>query len=153
MGETRTLDNVVVHRLGGGPMKVPRRDEDGEVVWKDPDAPRDQREPAELLDMTVWDALRHVATSVPQGVRKNDDPYHGFLLMQQLITQKGAPQLEIDKAQYDWVHGVLKRPVPLSKEDKEAGFSADVLGAAWWGQNAYGVALALTAREDREAGD
>ena len=140
----KTLKLQKVLGVLGQPYKLPVRDDDGDIVWKDDSIPLAQREP-EMEPATTGSILRHIITAVPGAVQAAKDGFFSYNLMHQLASPHPDGKLELGDEEYAWLHRLLsKRLMPFSKEQKEAGELQKTYGKWLFGLSDYTIVVQLT---------
>lgn len=97
--------------------------------------------------------LGNVGRDDPIGkVLKQNDSYQSGKLWDAVwraFHHEGATHIKIHHKQYEWVHSVLERKLPLSKEQKDDGVEADTVATHVFNLSWHQVVQALTMESDR----
>ena len=121
-----------ITNIEGRAWKTAATDEDGEVIFEDMDQKIVKRRPA-----TVADMIRTAIFSVPQAGQKKLDPVRIMQVSNHLLNAQNST-IELKEKQYEWLHRLLVREIPPSKEAKEVGVTDDIpLAMALWGSVNY----------------
>jgi len=141
----RTLPVQEIQNIEGQVMRVPRRDADGEVVWRDRcglcDQPANNTVP-ELEPLTTIGAIRMLIFSVPAEVRKAADPENAYRVMQ-AVRNATKKEIILEDSDYEFIDRLMDRPVGEPGDDP-GNAETQTMGTALWGMNAYAVRQQLT---------
>ena len=133
----KVIPNETLKNLKGKPVRMPKRDEDGNVIWKDKDAQVPEMTEAKALD-ALW-----LLTNIPRTIHAEKDRLRIPALANQLIhaedaeVAEDAKVIELTEKTYDWVHRVLNRELPLTAQEKEQGMKPLIFA-----ESLFGTALA-----------
>jgi len=131
--------------IEGRSIRVPKRDADGDIVWKSCcpvcDFPQPNSE-AELETLETLGAIRALVFQLPSQSRKPDDPQNSFHLMNAIRQAKGDT-LILEDADYEFLQRLIARPLPIPEGSSEDTV-ADTMGSALWGINSWVVTQQLT---------
>ena len=85
------------------------------------------------------------------ALRRNNDSMHSAEVWRQayLSIKQGRRELRLKQAQYDWLHQLLDRKLPLSKEARERGEEQQTVGMEVFGWSESVVREALTTLPER----
>lgn len=147
------IPSGVVNTLWGKPLKLPKRDEDGEVIWKDPDK---KTEP-ETVDGDTWLVLEHLILTMNgnellRRVQKPNDGFNAATLWARVKASRdhGNGYIRVKEEQYKWLHSLLARSVPVTKEAQEQGSEKRSVQSHLFGLDDYSVKQALLSLDERK---
>jgi hypothetical protein len=127
--------------IEGRPLRTPKRDQDGDIIWKTRcpvcDHPEDNTAP-ELESLDTIKAIRSLIFQMPNELRKPDDSQNSFYLLSQIREQDGNDTLTLQDAEYEFLHRVINREIPSDSDDQET------FGTALWGINSWVIIQQLT---------
>ena len=118
-------------RFNKMPLRAPKRDSDGDIIWKN----RELAEP-ELESATVRLLLREAILQKPRSIDAQNDGVRSAQLWNQVERSKDGV-IELKEPVYDWVHRLLNREVKPTPQEKEQGIEAmpyarRLWGTDWW---------------------
>ena len=122
----------------GRPLRLPKRDEDGQLVWKDPEKTDLETEPATAVNL-----IKQIILSLPQQLQAPSDSLRATRIWAQIEGLQNG-HLQLQDQEYDWLHRVLNRQMPRSKDEKEASLEPQTLMVKLFGLNAHPIKRALT---------
>jgi len=149
----RYIDNSVVRNVDGREMQSAKRDEEGDPVYLDVEGnetdkafrtnAQGDRFPHEfaLEPGTVREYVRIAVLNIPRNVQKGDDSLRVHQIINQLMIQNeeavngSNPPIQLKEKTYTWLHKLLQRPVPLSKEEKDRDAPQRVYASELWSLN------------------
>jgi hypothetical protein len=142
MAKTLKVGEIV--NIEGRPLRIPKRDADGDILWKTKcpvcDAPEPSTEP-QLEPLDTLNAIRSLVFQMPPQLRKPEDPQNSFHLMTAL-RQSDGNNLTLEDSDYAFLHRLIEREIPLPEDKPDA--TPETLGSALWGINAWVVTQQLT---------
>ena len=115
----KTIENQQLVNMRNKPLMLPTRDEDGELVPKNPDAPEGEQI-AEMAKADTKLALETVVYALPRTIQAQADGTKAPQLLA-AIDRAEDGKIEMHDKVYDWVHRVLNREVPIEKAEKDSG--------------------------------
>ena len=132
--------------FAGKPMKGPKRDDNGEAVLKDGNP--------EFIEMDTRALLREFILGLtPRGpygaVQKAIDSIRVHQLWNEMEASSDGV-MELKPKVYEWLHDLLKRQLPLTKEQKDNGAEAQCLAQAYWGLHWAVITNQLLPKEKQE---
>lgn len=135
--------------IEGRPVRVPKRDEDGELIWIDVcpvcERPSEGAEP-EREAMDTYSAIRTLCFSIIPSIRRNDDPRFASRVMTAVErARKRDGPVRLEDGDYEWMGRLFERHFPKAKAGELAeGADATTVGEGLWGINAWVVQQQLT---------
>jgi len=147
---TRTLKNVEIKTVTGEPWKVPAIDEEGEIVFLDPetgDREKDQRRRPKMVPAYTRDILRVVIFSIPKVIQTGNDPTRVAQFWNQ-VDQSDKDTIALSDKAYQWLHRLLNRPIQPDAKAKENGELAKP-----YKQSLFGLAASMIVNYLRVDGD
>ena len=139
---SKSIPNVLVKALRGTPMRVPKRTDDGDIVWED----REKGIP-QLVEADVKRILREVLLNIPKSIMYTNDPMRAAQMWNQMEGSSDG-MVELKDKVYEWLDGVLKRQVPPTPQEKEHGQKEESYAMRMWGMSTW---LVLNALKDKDA--
>jgi|TARA_R110002020_G_scaffold54717_1_gene152399 hypothetical protein len=140
MAKTIRISTIV--NIEGRPIRIPKRDVDGDVVWQTTcpvcNTPEPNTQP-ELEELDTIKAVRSLIFQLPPSLRKPDDPQNSFHLLN-AVRQNDGELLTLEDDEYDFLHRLIDREVSNGEEDAVT----ETMGSALWGMNSYVVIQQLT---------
>lgn len=131
--------------IEGRAVRIPKRDADGDILWKARCPVCDSPEPnseAELESLDTLGAIRSLIFQVPSQIRKPDDAQNSFHVMNAIRQSKGDT-LILEDADYEFLQRLIARSLPIPEGSSEDTV-ADTMGSALWGINSWVVTQQLT---------
>ena len=134
--------------VDGRPLRVPKLDNDGEFVWKNPcpecGKPKEGTAP-EMMQATTAGTLRLLLLNIPPAVHRKEDSRRAAKVLNAVsrAVQKSA-DLVLGEEDYEWIHRVMDRKLPKGKAE-DLGEEAEemTVGDAIWNVSAWAVAQQL----------
>lgn len=132
----RQIEDTEISNIEGLKMRVPIRDDDGDIVWKDKCAlcgfPEDGSLPT-TEPLTIAKAIRLMIFSIPAEIRKPADSENAYRVMQS-IRQSDNGLLTLEDSDFEFLQRLISRPLPKIENQE-----TQTLGSALWGINCYAV--------------
>jgi len=162
MIERRRILIKTAKSIDGRNLKTAKLDEDGEVIWAKkemiPELQKDgtrimvEKKTPEMKTATVLDMLRGIIFSVPDSIAKGNDSIRKHRLFNAILRAEDekAEFLELHPKIYDWIHSILRRPIPVSATVKVEypDQETETYGHFLWDANESAVIEALRAEND-----
>ena len=133
----------LVVNVEGKPWKSQKVGEDGEPVWKvEPTAGLDgalRGGVPELEDANTQMVLRSVLFSIPRSIQSLHDPMRVAVCFNEMEHNTKDGFIELKDKVYNWLHRLLKRELPLPRDQKDIGLQPLSYAQALWQLNAYTI--------------
>ena len=151
------IPNVVATSFVGKNFQVARKDDDGEVVWKEPcvlcGSPKETTEP-ERKDARPADLISDVLLSLNnlkdiRAVQKADDGQRALRLWNQVENSKGGDYLRINEKEYEWLKRLLNRVLPKEGDKKDDQAVSQTVAQRLWSLNAWTLQRQLMSVDER----
>ena len=145
---SKNVQDRGIVNIEGRPIRVPKRDEDGDIVWKDRchlcETPAPQSEP-EYEPLTTVAAIRMLVFGVPAEARKQNDSENSYRIMQAVagLSQSKGNSIACEDHDYEFLHRLFDRELPLAYDAPENA-TPETMGSALWGINSWVVAQQMT---------
>jgi len=136
-----------IMNIEGRVLRVPKRDQDGDVVWQKtcPICQHpEEGSVAEMEPMTTETAMRMLLFAVPDNARKPEDPQNAFRIMD-AIRKSSEASIELEDSDYDFIQRLMDRTL----ENPEKPDETMALSLALWGMNEWVVKQQLDANPDQ----
>tara|TARA_Y100000310_G_C20653974_1_gene800978 strand:+ start:300 stop:776 length:477 start_codon:yes stop_codon:yes gene_type:complete len=142
----------------GKAIKLPKRDDDGDVDWET--GTQDEDKTPENLpteSATTLTLLREVLLGLQaspdlRGIQRAEDSRRAMSLWNSMERCEDGT-LEVHDKVYEWLHRLLKRDIPISKEEKDAGLEPLSVASRLYSLNAWTVIDQLKDVDDRKDPD
>jgi hypothetical protein len=135
--------------MEGRPLRVPKRDADGDLVVKPRcpmcEQPTGNDPRVEMETLTTEKAIRMVIFQVPTVARKPEDGENSFRLIDAMRrnTEKDGT-LTLEDADYDYLHRLMNRVLPDLDNDPPQYAPEETMAGALWGVNNWVVQRQLS---------
>ena len=146
------IRDVELKDIFGWPLKVARRDDDGEIIWTTPPGV-DGRGVADTEKATASMLIRDVLLSINnieflRRMQKAKDGYNAQRLWGQVENSHGKETVSLREDQYKWLHSFLGRKVALTKEGKDQSLEERTVAVHLWGVHEWYIRKQLMSMED-----
>lgn len=141
-----TLGKIV--GFNGRTLKVPKRDDNGDIVFKTEVVKLPSGEStktAEIEEADTISLIKHIILTlhINSNIQAQVDSMQMSDIWGQLDNKQEDETLELKDETYKWLHRVLNRVVPKSKEDKELFVEQQVFSQGLFSGDAFVVKKAL----------
>ena len=149
---TKQIPVAQIKALNGRPFRIPKRNEDGEVVFKEQTEEakaKGYEKELELVEADTQSLLRMLTLMIPRSIQTTNDPLRVSQLWHRLdVPVDGNIQLH-DKL-YEWLHRLLNRELPLTAIEKEQNMRALPFSQHLWIMNARWIVEQLKEVDERK---
>jgi len=142
---TKQIPVAKIIGFSGKPLRVPKRDEDGNIVWKNEEL---KTEP-EIAEADTLEVLRIISLNISREIQTSNDPLRVSQLWHRLDTTKDGI-VELHDKLYDWLHRLLNREIPLTAVEKERGIKPIPYSQQLFSMNSAGVVRQLKDVDERK---
>ena len=147
------LPNSLITDFLGYPVRLPVRDDDGDVIWenpteKDPEKKLPKTEPATVEKLIREILLGLNGNQMLRGLIKPRDSEFAQRLSNQIHRVKDGV-VRVRDQELDWLHRLLERDVPVNKEAKDAGYESQTILVRLYGLSGSKVKDYLTDPEKK----
>jgi len=135
-----------IYNLAHKPWRIPERDEDDEIVWKDPTAQVPEMKKADTLGV-LWTVL----FTIPPKLEKQNDPRRLQQAWNQMerAREQGNGEVEFSEKVYLWLHRLLNREMPLTEEEKREKLLPRTYARALFRGSAFAITEQLKPLDER----
>lgn len=153
----KSIPNAQIFNVLNNHMKCPERDEDGDIIWIDPNAKDEDRRP-KLRDAKTADLMQVAALSIPRSISASQDSLRQRQILNALDRvdyTKNGQKIVLKEKVYNWLFRRLGVEVPLTKKQKEDGTEHPMTYAfeLWGASSAYVVEQLKTPDERKNLDD
>ena len=154
MPSFKTVENKGINSVFAKPLMISVRDDDGDIVWKDPNVDEAKRVPT-LEQAKPQSIIREILLSINglealRRIQKPNDGFRAHRLWNQLERAKESEYIRLRSEEYEWLHSLLSRKVPVNKEAKDAGVEDRTVASQLYGINEWMVCNALKSIDERQ---
>ena len=142
------VEEIVKDKLGK-PVKIIRRDDHDEVIWKwrennQGEVERQNTNTCGLLDDISYYLPKSIQKPKLDGLRAPRVWAATDRARKQTVEDGQVSQIILNKDVYDWLHEILNRDMPQTKEQKEDKEAKRTYAEDLWGLNAPYILWVLT---------
>jgi len=141
---SKQISNTTILSITGKPYLIPKRSDDGDVEWIN----LEQQLP-DMEEATPSNLLRMIILTLPRTMQAQNDGQFSYQLWQDVLQADGTEYIKLHDKVYSWLHRLLNRQVPLSKEDKDSGITPKTLAIHYFGASDYTIIQQLKDKSDR----
>ena len=146
---TKRIPLAPVLNMEGKPWKVPKVDEDGDIVWKT-EPVGEQGGVPELEPADTRRVIQTALFSIPRAIQSSHDPMRVAMCFNELEHSAGDGFIELKDKVYAWLHRLLRRELPLTKEQKDLNMPVATYAQALWQLNAFIITEQLKDVDERK---
>lgn len=144
-----SIKNDVIQTIFGKPLKIPERNDDGDVVWEDETNSKAKTQDAQPVSVIREVLLSINGIDVLRRIQKPMDSMRAHRTWNQLEKEREGDLLHLKQDEYEWLHSLLERKVAVTREAKEAGAEDRTVVSHLYGINEWMVTNALKSLDQR----